>query len=120
VVEPIVVDAKLRLDDETARIVVAANPVPVTATVCVPPPSKTFSVPLRAPVVVGRKLMVTVQAAPAASDPPSGQVVDSANELAPVPENETLVKLAAAEPVFVTVTTPVVALVVFTTVAGKA
>jgi len=114
------VDAKLRLDGVTERTVVAANPVPVTATVCVPVPSTTSRVALKAPAVVGSKLMVTVQVAPAARVAPLGQVVDAANELASAPENVAEVKLTAAEVPFVTVMTPVVALVVLTVVAGKA
>lgn len=97
VVAPTAVEAKVSDvgDRVTAAVLVA---VPLTATVCVPAPSITFSFAVKEPATAGLNDIVTVQLAPAASVAPTGQVVVSENELALVPLKLTLAKLTAAFP----------------------
>jgi hypothetical protein len=120
VVDPTVVDANARDVGDTLTVSAAATPVPESATVCVPAPSTTLSVPESEPAVAGVNDTVIVQVAAAARLPPVGQVVDSANELALVPVNDRPVKLIAVALVFFTVKVPLVVLVVLTVVEGNA
>ena len=96
---------KERLPGERpAAGVAAATPTPLRLTLVRPPRPlvEMLSVAMRSPVVLGRKVKLIVQLAPAASDLP--QLLDCANLLAYVPETETLAIDKDALPVFARVT----------------
>jgi hypothetical protein len=83
--------------------VMGTVPVPVKLAVCVPAPSTTVRVPVRAPVALGVKLAVMVQLAPTATEVQGAVAVKS-------PLADTLVTASATVPVFLRVNVPFVVL----------
>ena len=83
---------------EAGVIVIGVIPVPVRLAVCVPTPSLTVSVPVRAPRAVGLKVMVMTQFRAAATELPQVLVWVKS------PLVVMLLTLSAAVPVFVSVT----------------
>jgi len=107
VVEPTVVEAKVRLvGDNVTAGAAAAAPVPVRAAVCGEPVALSAIVRLavRVPVAAGLNSTETVQVAAAARVVPQ-VVADLRKELASVPVMVSEVRVAVAVPVFLTVTT---------------
>lgn len=104
VVEPTVVDAKVRLVGESVTES-GAVPVPVSFTVCGEPValSATERLPVSAPAAVGLNSTETVQLAAAARVAPH-VVADLRNEVALVPVMVSEVSVTVAVPVFFTVT----------------
>ena len=94
--------ANVRLAGET--LAEGAVPVPVMPAVCEPPLALSVKViaAVRVPVVVGLKVTLTTQLAPAATL--GAQLLVWAKSLALVPESATLVMLKVALPELVKVT----------------
>jgi hypothetical protein len=86
---------------EVGAMVIGATPVPVRLAVCVPALSVAVSVPVRAPVAVGLKVMVMTQVRAAATELPQVLVCVKSPLVA------MLLTVSAAAPVFLSVTVPV-------------
>ena len=103
VVEPTVVEAKVRVVGDTVTVRAAATPVPVRATVCGDPVALSVKemAPVAEPAAAGSKSADTVQLAPAASVPVQVFVVITKSV---EPVIAMVLSVAEAAPVFLTVT----------------
>nr|WP_247737312.1 hypothetical protein [Curtobacterium flaccumfaciens] len=92
---------------EEVIIVFPRNAEPVNATVCVAPPTGTFTTAVAGPAVLGRKLMLNVQVASAARVAPQVLLLTE-NDLAFTPVTAGFPIVTGAAPVLCTVSTWVV------------
>jgi energy-converting hydrogenase Eha subunit E len=107
VVEPIGVEAKVKLAGLRETVSPAAAPVPLSATVCGEPTALSVSTrdAVSVPAAVGLNSTGIVQLAPAANVPPAQVPPDRRNELALAPAKFAEVKVIAVALVFLTVIT---------------